>query len=314
MDVVYICRNGENEELRYSIRSVEKNLPHANIWVVGGKPKWYNGKYIQVTQNRSKFQNAKANMKAISKSEEISEDFVLMNDDFFILKPVKKIEYYYGGSLVEKIKYYEATYSSSTYTNMLKRSLETLRVSGIDNPKDYAIHVPFIMNRVKLQEILPLDISWRLAYGNIHGVGGKIVKTFGDKNKDVKVYMKNGLATSLSNNSISDTFLSTDDNSFEHLKPMLQKLFPEASSVEKVAAATNSLFSSEPKVCVFSLKNASWAGVGKIYKGHNLVTGEQADFWIKKNFVRLSTKAEAVNHFGEFYTKLKFDGFGKYNP
>jgi hypothetical protein len=126
--------------------------------------------------------------------------------------------------------------------------------------------------------------------------------------------MKNGLATSLSNNSISDTFLSTDDNSFKHLKPMLQGLFPEPSTLEKLAAATNSLYNSNTKVCIFSLKNASWPGVGKIYRGHNLVTEEQAALWYSKGFVRVSTEKEAIDHFGEAYKKLKFDGFGKYNP
>ena len=46
MDIVYNCRPGkQNEELRYSIRSVMENLPHDNLWVVGGKPEWYTGNY-----------------------------------------------------------------------------------------------------------------------------------------------------------------------------------------------------------------------------------------------------------------------------
>lgn len=314
MDVVYICRNGENEELRYSIRSVEKNLPHANVWVIGGKPGWYGGSYIQVAQNRSKFQNAKANMKVIAKSPSISEDFVLMNDDFFILKPVKKLEYYYSGPLSEKIKYYEGAYTSSTYTAMLKKSLESLKLLGVVDPKDYAIHVPFIMNKEKLKEILDLDISWRLAYGNIYKVGGKLVKTFESGNKDVKVYVKNGSVTDFAKNSISDTFLSSDDSSFKHLRPMLENLFPEASKLEKVAAATRSLFSNQPKTCIFSLKNATWPGVGKVYRGYNLVTEEQFGLWTTKGFIRLASEDEAIRHFGQKYKELKFDGFGKYNP
>ena len=38
MNFIYICRVGENEELRYSIRSVLNSFPEANIWVIGGKP------------------------------------------------------------------------------------------------------------------------------------------------------------------------------------------------------------------------------------------------------------------------------------
>ncbi len=304
MDVVYICRGGENEELRYSIRSVEKNLPHADIWVVGGRPRWYSGKYIKVPQNGSKFQNAKANMQAISESKDISDNFILMNDDFFILKPVGEVKYYYSGPLAEKIEYYESVHPRSRYTNLLKKSMEALQLNGVSDPKDYALHVPFIMNKEKLKEILRMDISWRLAYGNIYKVGGDRVKIFGTNNRDVKVYMKNGSMTDFSKNSISDTYLSSNDDSFEHIRIMLQKLFPDPSRLEKPGARARGLSNTRgvpnngPKVCIFSHKNASWNGVGKVYRGHNLVTQQQADLWITKQFIRMSTEEEAVNEFG----------------
>jgi hypothetical protein len=84
MDFVYICKPGDNEELRYSIRSVLYSFPDANIWLVGGKPSWYSGNYIYVDQKHHKYANAINNLHAICDSNEISEEFVLMNDDFFI--------------------------------------------------------------------------------------------------------------------------------------------------------------------------------------------------------------------------------------
>ena len=62
MDLVYICGPGDNEELRYSIRSAVKNLKFDNLWVVGGKPKWYVGNYLEVIQNKSKYTNARNNL------------------------------------------------------------------------------------------------------------------------------------------------------------------------------------------------------------------------------------------------------------
>lgn len=39
MDLVYIVKNSEvNEDLRYSLRSVAKFVPHNKIWIVGYKP------------------------------------------------------------------------------------------------------------------------------------------------------------------------------------------------------------------------------------------------------------------------------------
>ena len=88
-DFVYICKSGENHELKYSIRSVIKYFPNANIWVVGGKPNWYIGNYIELKQSGAKYKNAYENLKLISNSDQISNDFYLMNDDFYIIKDIK---------------------------------------------------------------------------------------------------------------------------------------------------------------------------------------------------------------------------------
>ena len=57
MDLVYICKPGDNEELRYSIRSAVKNLKFDNLYLVGGKPDWYDGKFIAVEPIPNKFKN-----------------------------------------------------------------------------------------------------------------------------------------------------------------------------------------------------------------------------------------------------------------
>lgn len=232
MDVVYICRDGENEELRYSIRSVVKNLKHDKIWVVGGKPKWYDGNHISVPQPTNKASNARNNMWAIANSEEISDDFILMNDDFFIMEPVEKPEYYYSGLLRDKVIYFKRKYPASGYTKLLAESHRMLRRLGITAALDYTLHVPMIMNKAKLKEILGLKISWRLAYGNIYHVGGIQVEA-PDPRKDVKIYLeKNGL-TSVESNPLSKTYLSTDDSSFPLMKKFFQKEFPDPSPFEK---------------------------------------------------------------------------------
>ena len=60
MDLVYIVKNSEvNEDLRYSLRSVAKFVPHDKIWIVGYKPSWVqNVEYLPVPQNLgSKWKN-----------------------------------------------------------------------------------------------------------------------------------------------------------------------------------------------------------------------------------------------------------------
>jgi hypothetical protein len=315
MDVVYICRPGDNEELRYSIRSVVKNLPHSRIWLVGGKPSWYTGDHINVPQKKSKFKNARANMNAIVANKEISDDFILMNDDFFILKPIKRPAYYYAGTLQQKIEYFESEHPRSKYTQLLRKTMKVLNENGIEEPLDYALHVPFVMNKQKLAEVLPLSISWHISYGNIHRVAGERVSVKNGGSRDVKVYVKSGKFTGIPKNSISDIYLSTADNSFQHVLGLLAKRFPKPSKYEKVPSVkASSISSSKKKVAVHSQRNATWEGVGKVYKGHNLVTEDQARLWLSRAFIRMSTEEEAIQEFGARYASLKFDGFGKYNP
>lgn len=233
MDVVYICRNGDNEELRYSIRSVVANLPYDKIWVVGGKPDWYCGNHIPVPQDQDKYSNARANMKAIADPDSpISDDFILMNDDFFILKPIVSVPYYYSGSLISKIDHLKKVYRRSAYITMLMKSYRFLRRKGILDPLDYTLHIPFKMNKDKLRSIVDSGVSWRLAYGNIYEVGGEQVNVVSGNSKDVKVYLKDNKISDSPANTITDTFLSSEDRSFEYLKDRLDGLFPEPSEFE----------------------------------------------------------------------------------
>ncbi len=233
MDVVYYCRDGENEELRYSIRSVVKNLKHDNLWVVGGKPEWYSGNYIHVPQNGSKYNNAKDNVLAILNSSEISDNFILMNDDFFVISKVNNLKTYHGGLLRQKIKHLKNKYGSSAYISMLQHTMRYLRRVGIPDPLDYALHIPFKVNKKKLSSVVNLGLSWRVAYGNIYKIGGEEVVIKNGFSYDVKVYVRDGMVDGVAENTITKKFLSSQDNSFELLLPRLQKMFPDPSPYEK---------------------------------------------------------------------------------
>jgi hypothetical protein len=52
------------------------------------------------------------------------------------------------------------------------------------------------------------------------------------------------------------------------------------------------------KVAVHSSRNVSWAGVGKVYRGYNIVTKEQADKWLTRGHIRLATPEEVAQEFG----------------
>jgi CCR4-NOT transcriptional regulation complex NOT5 subunit len=49
-------------------------------------------------------QNVRDKYKIICECEDISDDFILMNDDFYILNKVEEIKYYHRGKLKKVLK------------------------------------------------------------------------------------------------------------------------------------------------------------------------------------------------------------------
>jgi hypothetical protein len=228
MDIVYICRSGENEELRYSIRSAVKNLTHDKIWVVGGKPDWYTGNYIEVDQTKGKYSNARNNLRAICNSKDISDSFVLMNDDFYILNKVSLIPYMYAGTLDDKINNREDIFSGNSYTKLLQQTLGSLFIRTKNIILDYELHVPMIMEKNKLKKTLLFSGLWRSVYGNMFEVGG--IKTC-----DVKVYDKKEIfyKASYDINNLKHDYLSSSDQSFKTVKSLvLEKQFKDKTIYE----------------------------------------------------------------------------------
>lgn len=219
MDYVYLCRNGDNEELRYSIRSVIKNGNPDNIWVVGGKPDWYIGKYLEVLQDRGKFDNQVNSLKNICNNELISDDFVLMNDDFYILEKDQDYKYY-DGFLIDRIDSHSARYGNSSYARALRGANKVLLKMGITNPLNYDVHTPMKMSKANLEKVVGLSLSPRSVYGNVFISDGIEIK-------DVKIYKDS------KNINLNNLLISTEDNSFDLIEDTLKKMFPEKSIHEK---------------------------------------------------------------------------------
>lgn len=230
MDYVYICRPGENEELRYSIRSVFKYATDPRVVLFGNKPSWYAGEFVPIREGRSKFDNIHNAVNEIANSDLVSDNFVLMNDDFYLLKPFDGLTVYHGGSLEEKIERYSSVAKSLSYIKSLQKTLSKLKLIGIDSPLDYDIHVPFPMNKQKLQETIKMKTLYRSTYGNLANVGGKQIS-------DVKVYGNHPmqqLSFDYTNNDAE--FISSLDVSFQQiLNDILINLFDQASPVEAAA-------------------------------------------------------------------------------
>jgi hypothetical protein len=94
MDVVYILGTGSlvnNLELKYSIRSLEKYMRDLRrVYVVGEEcPHLPNVEHVFMQDpTKEGWKNAYLKIKRACELQELSSEFLLMNDDFFLTKPM----------------------------------------------------------------------------------------------------------------------------------------------------------------------------------------------------------------------------------
>lgn len=228
MDYVYICRPGDNEELRYSIRSVVKNLPEGRIWLIGGKPDWYSGDYIKVENEKNKFYSITKCWNAIKESTLISKDFILMNDDFYIINKLDSVPVMHGGKLDDKIKRYSDQHGYNKYAQILMRANKELIHVGIKQPLDYDIHVPMPINKELINDKALSSFAPRSIYGNMNNIGGTYIN-------DVKVYSSlDDISYSFNYEESNSDFISSVDGSFKDVhEKILNNMFSTKTLYEQ---------------------------------------------------------------------------------
>jgi hypothetical protein len=52
-------------------------------------------------------------------------------------------------------------------------------------------------------------------------------------------------------------------------------------------------------VAVYSTRNVTWSGVGKVYRGYNIVTKEASKKWATRDHIRIATPEEVARDFGK---------------
>jgi hypothetical protein len=74
-----------------------------------------------------------------------------------------------------------------------------------------------------------------------------------------------------------------------------------ATSAPKAPAKKKSAKATEVKetVALYSTKNVTWAGVGKVNRGYNIVEKDAAEKWLTRSHVRTATPEEVAKEFGK---------------
>lgn len=177
-DIVYVVKPGEhNPHLRYSLRTLS-NLPYRRVWLAGHCPAWVRDVgHIPVPPKPTKYLSSTANLRAACEHPDVADDFVLMNDDFFVMQPVGRVPVLHRGPVAQVEAYY-ASKASGNYLRGLRETKALLAELGTPNPLSYELHVPMNLDKAKMLETLDtgqhLDVLHkRSLHGNLHGLGGR---------------------------------------------------------------------------------------------------------------------------------------------
>ena len=210
-DIIYILGEGlETEELKYSIRSVVQNFPYRKIWFIGGQPKGLQPdravKHNQGGDN--KWGRIRSSMWQAVIQDDLTDDFFLFNDDFFVMKPFKgEFINFVDKTLdwrVEDLKQIHPWLNP--YGRTVYKANEELKSLGIKHPMNFEVHMPMLMNKELVKKTIYQCSSpqMRSIYGNLSGMPYI-------QHDDVKVYDLESVPEDAD-------FLSTNDDTFRNGK------------------------------------------------------------------------------------------------
>lgn len=226
MDVIYPVRPGDqNEELRYSLRSLA-NLGSVTgrVWIVGYLPKWVtNVEYLPTEPVGNKLAIVRNNYRVALSDDRLTENVIIMNDDFYVMKQLDKLPVVNRGLISEVMD----KIGGGSYQELLRKTEERLDARpATRDPYDRdlyafdALHSPQLFSREALLDVIDWPMPFT-AYGNLyrHWVG----KTERNAKNPPR-----GLWDSM-------TFLSSNDRSFKgELGRYVKSAFPEPCKYERV--------------------------------------------------------------------------------
>jgi len=226
-DIVYILKDDiATEELQYSLRSIEKNFPHRFVWFVGGQPQGLKpDRLVRHTQDgANKWLKIKSSMLEVVKQEELSDEFFLFNDDFFVTKPFEKeFVNFTDRTLADRIEDFRRENPHlNRYAMTLVQTEEELKAQG-HGTLNFEVHLPMLFEKNKVEAALCRCFSpqMRSIYGNITGC--KVIDR-----RDVKVNSLNDIPYGMD-------FVSTNDKTFTqgNVGQYIKDLFKEPSRFEE---------------------------------------------------------------------------------
>jgi hypothetical protein len=232
IDVCYVIGNGSkwgDNELRYSLRSVEKNLSgYRNVFIVGHKPLWVRGVTHVPYPDLHKTPDINILNKILRacRIEEMSDDFLFINDDHYLLKKFNavKFPYFHKGDLDDSVL---SRKSKDAYKKRLLNTYQALARKGFEY-KNFDTHTPIVYNKKKFEKAVRM-FDWSIPegyviksiYANANGIDGVY-------EPDYKISCICGKTEMLKKIKV----MSTTEAVCQEIQQFLNKTFPDKSKYE----------------------------------------------------------------------------------
>lgn len=162
IDIIYpnVEKFVQWEEMKYSLRSLEKNLVDVEfrVWIVGDKPEWASDEVnfipVPCSGKTTRIDQALKRI-AVDHHQEVNEVYFWMNDDIYFINPVT-----YADLCVPKIlnDLSKAIHQLDPQTQWGRDMMATYRRLKAENlpTLNYAAHLPYRFEKTKSKELFRL--------------------------------------------------------------------------------------------------------------------------------------------------------------
>ena len=151
MDIAYPVKHGaslmDDLEIFLSLRSVQQNLADVGrVFAFGHLPAYLRDvQHVPMDDGGDKARNLWAKYRAMIESD-LSDPFLLMDDDIFFLRPVSEHPLYYGGSLPALVE----EHKDRAYGRYMAQTLNLLRTHGLPE-RNFQLHQPLLIDKRTLE-------------------------------------------------------------------------------------------------------------------------------------------------------------------